>query len=149
MLKVSPDVSVLSAAKQGLVYLTANDWALIADKAVRRQFRAGEMLVQRDRREQGIFVLLQGKASVLINSQADGREIGPGEVCGEISFLDELPATANVVAKEAVEAYYLDRGTLQSLFELFPHLGSRFYHSLATILSRRLRQMIDPKTAKK
>ena len=70
--------------------------------------------------------------------------IGPGEACGEISFLDELPATANVVAKEEVWAYYLDRQTLQSMFELFPHLGSRFYQSLAAILSRRLRELIGP-----
>ena len=39
---VQQEVSVLSSAKSGLVYLTANDWALIADKAVRRQFKAGE-----------------------------------------------------------------------------------------------------------
>jgi hypothetical protein len=36
------DVSVLSAARNGLVYLTPNDWVLIVDKAVRRQFKAGE-----------------------------------------------------------------------------------------------------------
>jgi CRP-like cAMP-binding protein len=149
MLKATPDVSVLLAAKTGLVYLTANDWALIADKALRRQFKAGETLVQRDRRTHGIFLLLKGTATVQIASQNTVREIGPGEVCGEISFLDELPATANVVAKETVETYYLDRATLQSLFELFPHLGSRFYHSLATILSRRLREVIDPKIAAK
>jgi CRP-like cAMP-binding protein len=75
--------------------------------------------------------------------------VGPGEICGEISFLDELPATANVVAKDAVDAYYLDRATLLALFELFPHLGSRFYQSLARILSRRLRELIDPKIVRK
>lgn len=138
------DVSVLSTAKYGLVYLTANDWVLIADKAVRRQFNPGESLVQRDRRTLGIFLLLKGTAAVRIASQAASRKIGPGEVCGEISFLDELPATAHVVANEAVEAYYLDRANLQALFELFPHMGSRFYHSLAVILSRRLRELIDP-----
>jgi CRP-like cAMP-binding protein len=148
MSKATPDVSVLLAAKNGLVYLTANDWALIGDKAARRQFQAGESLVQRDRRTHGIFLLLKGTATVQIVSQKSTREIGPGEVCGEISFLDELPATANVVANEAVQAYYLDRATLQSLFELFPHLGSRFYHSLAAILSHRLREVIDPKPAK-
>jgi hypothetical protein len=41
------DVSVLSAAKNGLVYLTPNDWALIVDKAVRMQFQAGRSLVQK------------------------------------------------------------------------------------------------------
>jgi CRP-like cAMP-binding protein len=146
MLKATPDLSVLMAAKNGLVHLTANDWALIADKAVRRQFRPGETIVQRERRTHGIFLLLKGTATVRIASQATVREIGPGEICGEISFLDELPATANVVANEPLEAYYLDRASLQSLFELFPHLGSRFYQSLAAILSRRLREVIDPKT---
>lgn len=135
------DLSVLSSAKSGLVYLTANDWALIADKAARQQFKPGDHIVQLGRRTHGLYLLVKGTASVQIPSQA-ARTIGPGEACGEISFLDELPATANVVANEAVEAYYLDRPTLQSLFELFPHLGSRFFHSLAAILSRRLREVI-------
>jgi hypothetical protein len=148
MLKTTADVSVLSAAKLGLVYLTPNDWALIADKAMRKQFKARESIVQHDRRTHGIFILLKGTASVQIASQESTREIGVGEVCGEISFLDELPATANVVANGSVEAYYLERTTLLSLFELFPHLGSRFYRSLAAILSRRLREVIDPKTTK-
>lgn len=141
------EVSVLSAAKGGLVYLTPNDWALIADKAARRQFKAGELIVQQGKRTHGVYLLLKGTASVQIPTQSGSLGISAGEACGEISFLDELPATANVVAKEEVEAYYLDRPTLQSMFELFPHLGSRFYHSLAAILSRRLRELIGPAAA--
>jgi len=141
---LNQDVSVLSAAKNGLVYLTANDWALIADKAARLQFKPGEAIVKRGKRTHGVYLLLKGKASVQLTAQATSKAIGPGEVCGEISFLDELPATADVVALEAVDAYYLDRPTVQSLFELFPHLGSRFYHSLASSLSRRLRELISP-----
>lgn len=137
-------VSLLSAAKSGLVYLTPNDWALIVDKAVRMQFKAGDVLVQKGRRTHGVYLVLKGIAGVQIPSHGAPIAISAGEVCGEISFLDELPATADVVANEAVEAFYLDRSTLQSLFELFPHLGSRFYHSLAGILSRRLRELIGP-----
>lgn len=136
------DVSVLSSAKNGLVYLTANDWALIADKATRMQFKAGQQFVHRGMRTHGIYLMVKGTASVQIAGHA-ARGIGPGEVCGEISFLDELPATADVTAKDEVAALYLDRPALQSLFELFPHLGSRFYRSLASILSRRLREVID------
>jgi CRP-like cAMP-binding protein len=139
------ETSVLAENKLGLVYLTANDWALIGDKAIRRRFKAGEHLVQRDRPSHGVFVLLSGTVAVQIPSQERPREIGPGEVCGEISFLDDLPATADVVANSAVEVLFLDRATLQSLFELFPHLGSRFFHSLAVILSRRLREVITQK----
>lgn len=138
------DVSVLSASKRGLVYLTSNDWALIADKAARLKFKPGDLLVHQGRRTHGVYVLLKGTAAVQIPSMGTQVMINPGEACGEISFLDELPATANVVAKEEVEAYYLDRPTLQQVFELFPHLGSRFYQSLAAILSRRLRELIGP-----
>ena len=141
------DVSVLSSAKNGLVYLTPNDWTLIADKAVRREFKLGEQIVAQGKGTHGVYLLLKGTASVEIrkhNASQTTLRIGIGEACGEISFLDELPATANVIANEAVEAYYLDRTTLQSLFELFPHLGSRFYHSLAATLSRRLRELIGP-----
>ena len=140
------DFTILASSKNGLVHLTANDWALIADKATRREFKPGESLVQEGRRTHGVFVLLKGTASVRIPGHGTGPDIGPGEVCGEISFLDELPATADVVARDATEAYYLDRPTLQSLFELFPHLGSRFYRSLASILSRRLREVIGRQT---
>ena len=138
------DVSLLSSAKNGLVYLTPNDWALVVDKAVRMHFKSGEALVQKGRRSHVLYLVLTGNALVQIPTHGGSFGVGAGEICGEISFLDELPATANVVAKEPVEAYYLDRPTLQSLFELFPHLGSRFYHSLAAILSRRLRELIGP-----
>jgi len=143
------DVSVLSAAKNGLVFLTPNDWALIADKAIRRQFKPGEHIVQKGRRTHGVYLVLKGTAAVQIAAQGKSPAIQPGEVCGEISFIDDLPATANVVAVETVEAFFLDRPMLQSLIELFPHLGSRFYHSLASSLSRRLRELIGPAPASK
>jgi len=139
------EISVLLSAKTGLAYLTANDWALISDKAARMQFKTGETFVHRGKRTHGVYLLLKGTAFVQIAGHT-ARAIGPGEVCGEISFLDELPATADVIANDPVSVYYLDRPTLLSLFELFPHLGSRFYRSLASILSRRLREMIDRPT---
>ena len=150
MSKVSHEqaVSVLSSNKNGLVYLTANDWALIADKASRMKFQVSEHVVKRGRRTHGLYLLLKGTAAVEIPPGPE-RTIGPGDACGEVSFLDDLPATANVIANDAVEAFYLDRPTLQSLFELFPHLGSRFYHSLAAILSHRLREVIGLPTLAK
>lgn len=146
MPKTTPqkDLSVLSASKRGLLFLTPNDFTLLADKAARMQFKAGESIVQKGKRTHGVYLLLTGTADVRLPGPAASPVIGPGEVCGEISFIDELPATASVVARDAVEAYYLDRPTLQSLFELFPHIGSRFYRSLASSLSRRLRDLINP-----
>jgi CRP-like cAMP-binding protein len=105
------------------------------------------MSSQRGKPTNGVYLLLKGRGTVKISASIKIAPIGPGEVCGEISFLDEMPATADVIAEGAVEAYYLDRATLQSLFELFPHLASRFYRSIAANLSRRLREMIAPAAA--
>jgi CRP-like cAMP-binding protein len=81
---------------------------------------------------------------VQIPSQTASPEIGPGEICGEMSFLEDTTANVSVIANQDVEAFHLDRATLERLFELFPHLASRFYQSLAVNLSRRLREMIEP-----
>jgi CRP-like cAMP-binding protein len=139
---IEQEVNLLSSSKNGLIYLTPNDWALLADKAARITFRKGEALVQRGKKSNGVYLLLKGKARVHIQTYGI-REIGPGEICGEMSFLEDVPASANVVAHEDVEVFRLDRSTLESLFELFPHLASRFYRSLATKLSHRLRNLIE------
>ncbi|MFY9741299.1 MAG: cyclic nucleotide-binding domain-containing protein [Candidatus Sulfotelmatobacter sp.] len=135
------EVATLLSAKNGLTYLTVNDWTLVADKANRVHFKKGDVLVKKGLAPNGIYFLLKGTAKVQLLSLPI-RTIGRGEICGEMSFLEDEAASASVIADENVEAYHLDRPTLQSLFELFPHLGSRFYRSLATNLSRRLRDMI-------
>jgi CRP/FNR family transcriptional regulator, cyclic AMP receptor protein len=141
-------VSLLSSSKYGLRYLTSNDWTLISDKAARVTFRKGETIVQRGVKGDGVFLLLEGHARVQFASKAGSRTIIPGEICGEMSFLEDQPASASVVAEETVEAFHLDLPTLQSLFELFPHLASRFYRSLAANLSHRLRGLIEPGSAR-
>ena len=141
---IEQEVSVLSSSKDGLVYLTPNDWTLVADKATRISFRKGQTLIHKGKRSNGVYLLLKGTARVQIRPGTASPEIRPGEICGEMAFLEDMPASANVVAHDDVDAYHLDRPALESLFELFPHLASRFYRSLATNLSRRLREMIEP-----
>lgn len=143
---IEHELSVLSSSKNGLIYLTPNDWALVADKALRVNLSKRETLIQRGKKSNGIYLLLKGTARVQIPTKSGRGAIGPGEVCGEMSYLEDAPASVNVVAEEEIIAYYLDRPTLEGLFELFPHLASRFYRSLAMNLSRRLRELIkvDP-----
>ena len=140
---IDREVSVLSSSKNGLVCLTANDWALVVDKASRVCLKKGDVLVQKGKKANGIYLLLKGRARVQIAfNKAPG--IGPGEICGEMSLLEDVAASATVFAGEEIEAYHLDHPTLETLFELFPHLASRFYRSLARNLSHRLRELIAP-----
>src|ERR1035438_173041 len=86
---IEREMSVLSSSKHGLVYLTANDWALVSDKAVRVHFKKGDVLVGRGKKANGVYLLLKGSARVKIPPQPAMPTIGPGEICGEMSFRSE------------------------------------------------------------
>jgi CRP-like cAMP-binding protein len=69
-------------------------------------------------------------------------QIGPGQICGEMAFLEDSNPSATATAEEEVQAFSIEWKALIELFELFPHVASRFYRSLAVNLSRRLREQI-------
>jgi CRP-like cAMP-binding protein len=138
-------LSILQTASNRLEYLTPNDWALIVDRARRTPFHKGDVLIQQGKQTKTVYVLVRGRAKV-DSSKAVIAHIGPGQVCGEMAFLENGAASATVTAEDDGEACAIEWKALSDLFELFPHLGSRFYRSLAVNLSRRLREQIATKT---
>jgi CRP-like cAMP-binding protein len=124
-----------------LEYLTPNDWTLIIDRAKELTFKKNEILVQQGKQSKVVYVIATGKVNVTI-SGARLAQLGSGQVCGDMSFLENTLASATAIAEEEVQAYALAWQDLIDLFELFPHLASRFYRSLAVNLSRRLREQI-------
>ncbi len=135
----------LRIVRDRLEYLTENDWSLIADRSRQVTFAKDESIIQQGNTVRTVFLLLRGKATIQSAKKVRIAEIGPGEIAGEMSFLERVPASASVCAEDEVEALAIDWKTLEDLFELFPHLASRFYRSLAVNLSRRLRGQIAPK----
>jgi hypothetical protein len=135
-------LSILQTSKNRLEYLTQNDWALIVDRAKRSCFRKGDTLIQQGKQTKTVYLLVRGTARVEAPSKALVAHIAPGQVCGEMAFLENSVASATVTAEEDLEVCAIEWAALLDLFELFPHLGSRFYRSLAVNLSRRLRDQI-------
>ena len=136
-------LAILRAAQNRLEYLTANDWALIMDKAARQSFAKGAELLHIGQQNPNIFFIVKGSASVLSARRWQIASVRAGEVLGEMAFLEGTNASATVVADEPVEVYSVSWHTLQELFQLYPHMGSRFYRSIAVSLSRRLRKQIS------
>ena len=128
-------------AKNRLEYLTDNDWTLMMDRARRLTFAPGSQLIQERKSVRTLFLLAAGKLTVSVRGAAVAH-ITPGEICGDMAFLENSIASATVTADGDVEAYALEWSALSDLFELYPHLASRFYRSLAVSLSRRLRQQL-------
>jgi CRP-like cAMP-binding protein len=131
----------LQTAKNRLQYLSHNDWMLLVDHAKQVTFKKGDVFIQQGSESKTLYVIAAGKVNVSISGMALAQ-IGPGEVCGEMAFLEDSRPSASATAEEEVQAFCIEWQKLIELFELFPHLGSRFYRSLAVNLSRRLREQI-------
>jgi len=138
-------LSVLRTGKNRLEFLTHNDWQLIVDRAKRTTFNKGDVLIQAGKQNKTVYLLVKGNARVEASTKAFIAHLQPGEVCGEMAFLENGVASANVTAAEALEVCAIEWAALSDLFELYPHLGSRFYRSLAVNLSRRMRDLLGSK----
>jgi CRP-like cAMP-binding protein len=133
----------LLAAKSRLQYLTPNDWALIADKSQRLAFRKNEVLIEAGRRPRQVFVIASGRVRIESVPGLTLAHVAEGDISGEMSFLEGGVASASAIADTELEALAIEWTALQQLFELYPHVGSRFYRSLALNLSRRLRKQLN------
>jgi len=134
-------MSVLRTAPDRLEFLTANDWILIIDKCRRVTLKKDDVLIRQGKREQTVYVLLEGRVNITV-SGTPIASIGPGEICGEMAYLENGLASASATVDQEGQAYAIDWSVLTDLFELFPHLAYRFYRSLAVKLSRRLREQL-------
>jgi CRP-like cAMP-binding protein len=132
------------SAKNRLQYLTQNDWVLITDRAKAMTLKKGEKFIHEGKQTKLLYLLASGRVNIVVAGTRIAQ-IGPGETCGEMAFLEEGIASATATAEQEVQAYAVEWQVLYELFELFPHLASRFYRSLALSLSRRLREQIVSK----
>lgn len=122
-----------------LEFMTATDYALLKDKAQSRSLRPGELLIREGLHAGAVFLIQTGTVDV---ERGGARlvTLKGGDIVGEMSFLEGVPASASVIAAEPVTALAIPVRELQQIFEAFPHLAARFYRSIAVTLSRRLRE---------
>ena len=124
-------------------YLTPNDKQLLFSKASRLTFAKDQKIIEEGSPSRAVYFIREGSARVHrmgMHPETQLATLNPGDVCGEMAFLEGLTASASVVANDGVVAEAIDSTVLHSIFEAFPHLGARFYRSVAVILSRRLRE---------
>ncbi len=105
----------------------------------KRVFGKGVFIFHKDSPGHALYVIESGKVRVFVISES-GQEIslnvyGPGEVIGELGFLDGKPRSASAVATEPAIMYALRREDFLQHLEAHPRLATR----LLEILAARLR----------
>ncbi|HEY3899535.1 MAG TPA: cyclic nucleotide-binding domain-containing protein [Chthoniobacter sp.] len=110
----------------------------------RRFCDRGTVLVKEGARIEALYMVLTGVITVTVGG-VGGREIaklGPGQIIGEMSFLEDHPASATVRAVECSEVLALPRAKIESKLGEDPAFSSHWYRGLAIVASRRLRDSV-------
>jgi CRP-like cAMP-binding protein len=109
-----------------------------------RTCEQGTVLVQEGSRIETLFVVLSGVISVTIGGGAaqEIARLGPGQIIGEMSFLEERPASASVRALEVSQVLALPRAKIDAKLRQDAAFGAHLYRGLAIVTSRRLRNVV-------
>ena len=102
------------------------------------ELEAGEILLSPFKRNQYLYLLLEGQLKVYLGSLDNqaARTLEAGECAGEVSCIDNQPPSAYVVATTASVVLRLHRKALLALFSQSPQL----MQNLLELLCQRVRQ---------
>ena len=121
--------------------LEKKDLQQLAGACRERTYSPGSKLIKQGDTGVGLYVITDGTVHITRVNDPDKSElylgtVGPGNVLGEMSLLDDLPRSANVTAVSEVTALLLPVWEFRTTLRSHPDIALRL---LAT-LSRRLRK---------
>ena len=105
--------------------LTPAETKVLADLVRIRVLKDGEVLLAEGARDGLLHVVVNGRIDVLKDG-AHGRTllhtVEPGDLVGELSFMDDEPRYAALVASGTTEVLVLDRRDFETLVETEPRV---------------------------
>jgi CRP-like cAMP-binding protein len=109
------------------------------------QFQMGEVIVAEDARGRDLYFIKSGRAQINLSGPSARDDAGtiskctPGEVFGELGFIDGARRSTWVVAIDDVEAIQLSWGDFSQLTQSNMKIGYKFIYNLALVIAERLR----------
>ncbi len=130
--------------------LSDADVLWLARNGRRRRVKQGSVLIRERVPVDRLYIVLEGELDVVVGPER--RRVArllPGEVVGEMSFIDARPPSATVSAATDAVVFTIAKSTLQQGLVGDASFAARFYKSIATFLSDRVREATgsgdDPK----
>ncbi len=107
-----------------------------------RRVVAGDYLITAGDSDATVYTIEEGHLHILgvrDGKQATVATVGPGDVLGEVSFVDDSPRSASVKADEDTVVRAWDHKTLSEALAFEPQLLAKFSVALCELLVERLR----------
>ena len=106
----------------------------------RKAVPAGARIIAEGQPTEWLYFILSGEFSVSSSrSGAELARLGPGEILGEISFVDSRPPSATVTAVTDSAVGAVPVSSLERKMDRDAAFASRFYKAIAVALADRLR----------
>lgn len=107
-----------------------------------RLFKACEAVFDRDDAGDEAYVIMRGKVDIFLDEKAQPiATFEPGQVFGELAFLDGSPRGAKAIAARPSILLIIQRSEFFELTQREPHLGLAVMNNIALELGNRLRKM--------
>jgi CRP-like cAMP-binding protein len=119
--------------------LSKEDVELLSGVAEVRHITRDTEIIRHGDTSGDVFVLVDGRASVLTATGDSVAEPEPGAVVGEIALLDYGPRTATVVARAGATVAVLPERRLRTLMGEHPSLELGLLRNLARALCAKMR----------
>jgi CRP/FNR family cyclic AMP-dependent transcriptional regulator len=123
--------------------LSAAQLQELAPSLHRKTFATGASLMSAEQAGEVVYFILSGTVKVFAEYE-NGSEVilsilGPNEVVGEMSALDQVMRSASVITLESTKVLWMDRVAFHRSLLTMPRLA----YNLACVLSARLRMADD------
>lgn len=122
--------------------MQSSDFQLIFEHGNRLSFPRNAVILKQDQTNNSLYVVTQGTVRIERHHHDAVTELarlGAWSVFGEMSYLDKLPVSADVVANDFTTLIRIDGTDIDEFIGQVPGFAHRFYQSLAITISRRLR----------
>jgi CRP-like cAMP-binding protein len=124
--------------------LTREALGLIAEATTEEMHATGTKIFQYGDPGDKLFIILEGKVRISREVAGMGEEalavLGPGEVFGEMSILDESPRSADARVHERCRLLCITKESFDDLLFLHKDLAFEVLWNCVRILSARLRE---------
>ncbi|MBF0344459.1 MAG: cyclic nucleotide-binding domain-containing protein [Nitrospirae bacterium] len=123
--------------------LSDEDIQWILSSGVEEHLEPGTIVIKEGEYIGSIYMVLEGTLGVYLTATGTKllNTVGPGEILGEMSYLEEKPTAATVVVLDNAVLLNITRESLDNKMYDEPDFGRRFYKGIGISISRRLRQI--------
>ena len=119
-------------------YFTAEERARMEGIAEVRKIAHDDFLIRAGDKDSTLFAVEDGHLDIIANDVIVAT-VGPGDVLGEVSFIDDSPRTVSVKAGEETIVRAWDKRTLSAALSFNPQMLAKFAVALSELLVERLR----------